>query len=133
MRSHVLDAREREARQRSYLAAPLMEAAFPGVTELAVRFRFTDPEGKEKPQPYAQIFVPDMRAYFQFQCPLRECTGGGFDLSTAVPRGLTHKNGDKHGSLACGGQRKRPHGEISRCGLQLEYEVMSPGAHAANG
>lgn len=134
MRSHVQDAREREQRQRSYLAAPVMAQAFPGVSELAVKFRFTDPEGKEKPQPYSQLFVPDMRAFFQFQCPLRDCTGGGFDLSTAVPKGLSHKNGNGNGNggpLACGGQRKRPHGDTSRCGLQLEYEVISPGPRAA--
>ena len=125
MRSHVLDAREREARQRSYMAAPLMEEAFPAVGELAVRFRFNDPEGKEKPQPHAQLFVPDMRAYFHFQGPLRDCTGGGFDLSTAVPRGLVRKGADNAGSLTCNGQRRRWDGATSRCNLHLEYEVVS--------
>ncbi|MGH8223440.1 MAG: hypothetical protein ACREQZ_10760, partial [Woeseiaceae bacterium] len=60
MRSHVLDAREREARHVRYLAAPTIAQTFPGVDELAVRMRFDDPEGKVKPQPYAQVFSPDM-------------------------------------------------------------------------
>jgi len=130
MRSHVLEAREREQRQRSYLAAPLVSNLFPSVTELAVRFRFNDPEGKEKPQPYAQIFKPDMRAFFEFQCPLRECSGGGFDLSRVVPR-FSRKSPNAGGALVCEGQRKRPHGDTSRCGLQLEYEVTAADARVA--
>ena len=78
--SQVLDERERDLRQRAYLAAPLLAKQFPAVQELAVRMKFNDPEGKEKPQPYARVFSPDMRAFFQVQCPLRNCTEGGFDL-----------------------------------------------------
>jgi len=131
MSSHIHDAREREQRQRAYLAAPFMAQQFPGVAELAVRMRFNDPEGKQKPQPYSQVFDADMRAFFQFQCPLRDCTGGGFDLSGAVPKGLARKGAVTHGSLTCTGQRKRPHGDTLRCGLELEYEVTSPNSRAA--
>lgn len=125
MRSHVLDAREREARHSKYLAAPKMAEAFPDADELAVRMRFEDPEGKVKPQPYAQVFAPDMQAFFQFQCPLRDCTGGGFDLTTAVPRGLTRKNAVTTGSATCTGQRKRSHGPTARCDLRLDYELAT--------
>lgn len=132
MRSHTLDLREREQRQRDYLAAPLISEMFPGVAELAVRMAFKDPEGKEKPQPYAQVFAPDMRAFFQFQCPLRQCTGGGFDLSAAVPR-LARKGSTSHGSLVCSGKRARTHGGSGPCGLQLDYEAATQAkkAHAA--
>lgn len=124
MRTHVLEAHEREQRQRSYLATPLISKLFPGLASLAVGFRFTDPEGKEKPQPYAQIFEPDMHAYFEFQCPLRECSGGGFDLSKVVPR--FSRKSRTAGTLTCEGRRKRSHGDTGRCALQLDYEVTSP-------
>ncbi|MGH8481653.1 MAG: hypothetical protein ACRES8_04250, partial [Nevskiaceae bacterium] len=112
------------------LAAPTIAQTFPGVDELAVRMRFDDPEGKVKPQPYAQVFSPDMQAFFQFQCPLRDCTGGGFDLTAAVPRGLARKGAVTAGSLVCSGKRKRPHGETSRCDLRLDYEFGVAGKHA---
>lgn len=130
MVAHVLEAREREERQRAYLATPLLAAQFPGLSELAVRMRFEDPEGKEKPQPYAQIFAPDMHAFFQFQCPLRECTGGGFDLSAVVPRGLSAKGAAHHGTMTCGGRRRRSHGGTDRCGLRLDYELVPLGQAA---
>jgi hypothetical protein len=127
MISHVLDARERELRHRAYLAAPLMSEQFPGVRELAVRFRFNDPDGKAKPQPYAQLFAPDMRAFFRFQCPLKECTGGGFDLHAAVPRGLARKGAVTRGSLTCAGKRTHPRGETRRCNLHVDYQVAVQG------
>jgi hypothetical protein len=65
-----------------------------------------------------------MRAFFKFQCPLRECMGGGFDLSAAVPKGVSRKDAVK-GSATCEGKRKRSHGETTRCGLHVDFEVAA--------
>lgn len=123
--SHVLDQRERDLRHRAYLAAPLLAEQFPAVRELAVRMKFNDPEGKEKPQPSARVFSPDMRAFFQLQCPLRDCTGGGFDLTSAVPVALKGSRPVTRGSFTCEGRRKRHSAGISRCGLAMEFEVVT--------
>ena len=125
MVSHVLDARAREERQRQYLAAHLMAEQFPDLQELAVRIRFSDPEGRQKPQPYAQIFAAEMRAFFRFQCPLKDCVDGGFDLTSAVQRGLSRKDADRSGTLTCAGRRRRTSGGTDRCNLQLDYELMT--------
>lgn len=125
MVSHVLDARAREERQRQYLAAHLMADQFPDLQELAVRIRFSDPEGKQKPQPYAQIFATEMRAFFNFQCPLKDCVDGGFDLTSAVQRGLSRKDAARSGTLTCAGHRKRTAGGTDRCNLQLDFDLIT--------
>ena len=127
MISHAPDQRERELRQRAYLAAPLLAEQFPAVRELAVRMKFSDPEAKQRPQPYARVFAPDMHAFFQIQCPLRDCTGGGFDLTGAVPGALKRVHPVTRGSLTCEGHRKRHDARASRCGLNMEFEVVTTG------
>lgn len=119
----VIDQRQRELRQRSYQAAPSVAELFPDLEELAVELRFADPDGRVRPSPFKRIFVPDMQAFFEFQCPLRECSGGGFDLSRQIPQALEQgKTGDA-AAIQCQGRRERASKEDRHCGLELRFEL----------
>ncbi len=122
---HSVDLREREQRQRTYLAVPTIAKQFPALEELAVEMRFLDPEGKVHPSPGKRIFAPDMQAFFDFQCPMRECSGGGFNMTTIVPRALSGKSPTTTGKMQCKGQRQRVSGGSSPCLLELSYEVVT--------
>ncbi|MGH8529713.1 MAG: hypothetical protein ACRETN_07705 [Nevskiales bacterium] len=122
-KQHIIDQRQRELRKRQYLAAPVLAAEFPKIKELVVHLRFTDPEGKLTPSPHKRIFVPEMQAYFDFECPLRDCVDGGFALSTAIPRVLSDRKIAPTGSSTCRGKRKRDGVESDCCGLELQYQI----------
>lgn len=121
---HFVDVREREQRQRTYQAVPTVAEQFPTLDELAVEMRFLDPEGKVHPSPSRRLFAPSMQAFFDFQCPMRECSGGGYNMTTIVPRALTGKNPVTTGKMQCKGQRQRVGTGNSPCLLELTYEVV---------
>jgi len=122
---YVIDQRQRELRQRSYQAAPSVAELFPALEELAVELRFVDPDGKVRPSPFTRIFVPDMQAFFEFQCPLRECSGGGFDLSQEIPRALGKGTSADHAVIRCKGRRDRPSSDEKHCLLELKFELTA--------
>ena len=49
---YIIDHQQRELRQRSYLAAPVLGKKYPGVKEVIVELRFTDPDNKLHPSPH---------------------------------------------------------------------------------
>jgi hypothetical protein len=69
MKPFAVDQRQRELRQRSYLAVPTLREQFPAIEEVAIELRFTDPDRKMYLSPYKRIFASSMQAFFDFQCP----------------------------------------------------------------
>lgn len=119
---HVNPVLLRGARQELFNAAPQV-SNYPGVGEVAIELKFKDPEGKQQPSPRGMVFAPDMHAYFNFSCPMRDCTGGGFDASTDLLAALSrHRNGHT-GMLACAGVRPRGGVKNSPCGIEVHYTM----------
>jgi hypothetical protein len=122
-KSHILENKKREKAQRLYSAAPVLSEQFPSVKELVVELRFIDPAGKATPSPHTRIFWPDMQAFFQFQCPLKECNDGGFNLGPLIPKALGKRNTEARGQVSCEGKRKREGVADPCCNLELHYHV----------
>jgi hypothetical protein len=125
LKPHILETRLREKRQRQYLAAPALGEKFPAIEEVVVELRFTDPEGRVSPSPHKRIFVGDMQAFFEFPCPLRECTGGGYSLSDTLIEALSRRRLESSGTLSCDGKRAREKGAGTCCGLELHYRATA--------
>jgi hypothetical protein len=64
-----------------------------------------------------------MQAYFEIECPLRDCTGGGFDLTAPVGRFLSDRRAETSGKASCSGDRKRDGVADHRCNLQVTYQL----------
>ena len=123
---YIMDQQQRERRHQSYLAAPVVAKKFPGVEELSVAMRFTDPDGKVHPSPHKRLFAPEMQAFFEFQCPLRDCVGGGFNLTTAIPKAFSNRRGGAGvGKMSCQGRRPREGVVDQTCRLELTFQVTS--------
>lgn len=118
----VLPTVQRDARQRLLSAAPLV-SSYAGVGEVAVEMRFSDAEGKQQPSPRAVSFAPDMHAFFQFGCPMRDCVGGGYDATEELQRALSKRKSGFTGTLTCEGNRPRGGFKDMRCNLQLHYTL----------
>lgn len=122
LKPYVIESQQREARQRLYMAAPTLDK-FPSIKEVSVELRFVDPDGKNHPSPHKRIFTADMQAFFEFPCPLRDCTGGGYSLSATIIDGLSHRRTEINGHTPCQGRRSREKGTADRCGLELHYQA----------
>lgn len=120
----AVDLQDRERRQKLHLAAPILSSEFPGVQEINIVMRFNDPDGREHPSPHKQIFIPEMRGFFDFQCPLRDCVGGGFDLNASVRKALINRNSEGSGIKHCLGHRGRKGIEDQSCRLELQFQVI---------
>ncbi|MDB5968476.1 MAG: hypothetical protein JWQ90_926 [Hydrocarboniphaga sp.] len=124
MKPFAVDQRQRELRHRSYLAVPTLGKQFPALEEIAIELRFVDPDRKMHLSPYKRIFASSMQAFFDFQCPVKECTGGGFNPTPEITKALSKSTALHTGTLSCKGKRDR--GEAgNRCDLELHYQVVA--------
>ena len=133
-RPSINPTQQREARQALIDAAPLV-ANYSGVEEVGVVLTFSDPEGKQQPSPRGVTYEPHMHAYFQFGCPMRDCTSGGFDANEDLQRALGRGRTGHTGTLECGGNRPRGGQKQQRCNLRLHYtlSIRSKDAEVAAG
>ena len=120
---HIVTNAQREARQQLHRAAPVIDD-YPGVAEVSIELKFSDPEGKQQPSPRGMTFAADMHAFFDFSCPLRDCEGGGFDANADLLRALSKRRSGHAGTLSCQGTRPRNGLKDLRCNVELHY-VMS--------
>ncbi|TJY62801.1 hypothetical protein E4T66_03510 [Sinimarinibacterium sp. CAU 1509] len=114
----AIDPRVRESRQRAYLSVPTLARQMPSISEIAVELRFMYETGQPFMSPYRQIFVPDMQAYFEFQCPDRDCSGAGFDMTPAISAAVRAGKEEISGTLKCRGSKSR-----TPCSITLDYKV----------
>jgi hypothetical protein len=126
LKAHVIESQKREQRQLQYLSAPALSKAFPAAKEFVIELRFVDPERKVRPSPHKRIFTPEMQAFFEFPCPLRDCTGGGFSLGREIAGSLTGRRTEASGVQTCQGKRKREGSKDANCGcgLELHYQAI---------
>lgn len=121
---HVVATQERDQRHQSYLAAPVLAEKYPGIEEVGIEMRFTDPERRLTPSPQRRTYMGDMRAYFDFLCPLKDCEDGGFALNKAILQSLSKAGPGRAGKMSCQGRRSRGSEKGRACELELEYRVV---------
>jgi len=118
-RRAILPTAERERREEARLNAPRISDRFPKAGRFAIAMSFRDPSGTAQPSPMRHIFGPSMQAYFEVRCPLRDCSGGGFELTPFVVAMLSRRGEARSGQSYCEGSR----GHQGACGLELTYTL----------
>jgi hypothetical protein len=121
-RPHLVTQAAREARQRLVDAAPLIND-HKGIKEIGVELTFADPEGKQQPSPRGVTYAGDMHAYFEFACPMRDCTGGGFPANADLQPALARHSDGHVGKLSCHGVRPRSGFKNAACNIELTYKL----------
>lgn len=122
IKPRAVDLQLREQRQRNYVSAVTVSTQFPQVATVALELRFTTGDNKPLLSPYSQIYTADMQAFFELQCPSRDCSRGGFDLRTAVARAVQSRDKQGQGRLQCGGVSSA---EVrgARCPVELAFDI----------
>jgi len=127
---HIIAAQQRAARQQQIDASPVI-TDYRGVGEVGVDLTFHDPEGKQTPSPRSVTYAGDMHAFFDFRCPLRECTGGGYDATAELQAALGKRHDGHKGKLTCHGTRGRGGVKNVRCNLEMNYVLTIRGKAVA--
>lgn len=132
MRPHLVDAQRRLQRQQAYESVTTLSALWPELAEVAIKLHFTAAAGASPPMPYRQIFLPDMQAYFEFLCPNRSCSDGGFDLQREIERARNRRATESSGVLECHGQQRVVGGSEPCCPVRLNFAIELRYADARN-
>lgn len=129
-RTRLSDLQLRERRQRDYSSSGTVASRYPGVDQVVLELRFTAADRKPLLSPYKQLYSADMQAFFQLQCPLRSCLGGGFDLSAAVTQASRDPQHRSRGVLQCRGVATGSDAKGAPCPVEMTYDVALT-VHAA--
>lgn len=123
MKPRAVDLQLREQRQRSYVSSVTVSTKFPRVAAVALELRFTTGADKLLVSPYSQIYTADMQAFFELQCPSRDCSRGGFDLQAAVQSAVSSRDKWGQGRLQCNGTAVGGEGRGAPCPVELSFEI----------
>ena len=68
----------RESRART------VSEEFPNVKQVHIHVKFQAPDWGSSPEPAEWSYSPRSKAFFEMECPHRECVTGGFDFSSTI-------------------------------------------------
>jgi len=121
------DIYERQKRRfrEAYNRAPLIRDRFPGLNSLVINMNFKNPDWGGDPSPREQTFNRDSKAFFNFECPHRECVSGGFDISGDVSRLVASGGNETSGTITCQGWQDKERIGKHRCSLEMNYKIIA--------
>ena len=110
-------------RQRVEASAPLAEK-YPCLKSLKGNLDFIIREGMTKTTEIKYSANPEYaKSVLVFACPVSECVGGDFDLTTKLAQAVTKRQTKLAGQVHCMGSHKRPSGNVAPCQSLLCYTL----------
>lgn len=116
-RNNAAQAEKKLKRQE----AGLMANHFPNVSGIVVSMLYRQ-FGMKQAMPRTVNFVPSSYAVFSIDCLSKDCTDGGFDLTTVISGMVRNHKGSIQGELTCEGGPTQNHSSI-------KYEVTIQYSH----
>jgi len=116
---------QKQHRREAYHRAPHIKDRYPQLASLTLDMSFKEPGWGGDPPPQQRAYGPDNKAFFEMECPHRECVAGGFDLSAAVSEVVTNGETRAAGKLVCQGWQDREHINKDQCHLQMNYRITA--------
>ena len=107
-----------QQREEAFRNSPTIAERFPRAGGFAIEMAFRDPRGGT-PSPRRQSYEPSMQAFFTARCPIRDCTGGGFDFNEAIQPMLSEAGAPRSGNAVCHGARSS-----KPCDLELSWSLV---------
>jgi hypothetical protein len=118
-----------EEQRRAYLMAYdhalIMQESFPSIAALSINMDFENPDWGGNPSPRQQHYNPKDKAFFEIQCPFRECVKGGFDLTGVVAKLVIDRLEETSGTFTCQGWQDRERIGRHQCLLRIKYKITA--------
>lgn len=106
-------------------ASGFIKDRYPFVKKIVFEFHYHDIDGLAKDSEETFYKNPEHYAYFQFECPYKECINGGFDLRTEIFDMLKNKKVKISGKKICMGWQDRERIGKHRCLCELTYKIKA--------
>ena len=119
---------QKQAYLRAKDRAQLIKDKFPVLASLSIDMAFEYPDWGVNPNPNQENFGPEDKAFFEFQCPDRECIRGkkgGFNLSDAVSKLVKGHLEEAQGTIICQGWQDRERIGSHRCLWKMKYKITA--------
>ena len=111
-----------ELKHMLYSNSSYISQEFPNLKSISIKITFTDPDdGRTSMKTIT--YQPGSKAYFQYDCPYRECVNGGYDLKNAIERAIRSTDGQAQERLICNGWQDAERVGKNRCLLEALVEV----------
>ncbi|MFH1063380.1 MAG: hypothetical protein V1747_10945 [Candidatus Omnitrophota bacterium] len=111
-----------EIKHMLYSSAPSISVAYPNTKSIEISIQFTDPDDKNQ-FTKNMTYKPDSKAYFQYDCPYRECINGGYDFKNLIEKAIQAPDRQAQEELACQGWQDRERINTHRCLLEALVTV----------
>src|SRR5678815_1361375 len=104
--------------------SPSLAEMFPRLKSLTVDLEYFDSGRLTKNGGLRyKVNVQHAKSMFWFVCPLGECIGGGFDLSSSLSKAVEAGRKIVEGQIECQGSRSNPKQGTVPCRHRLRYKL----------
>jgi hypothetical protein len=100
-RQNYLERIERNKKLK--LSAGLLSERFPHVSEISIRMTYYQNSVNPVMMFRTVHFLPSHHAYFNMDCMIKDCNGGGFDLTSVITEMVKKQKISAKGKLLCKG------------------------------
>ena len=108
-------------RDQQRLRAPKIAEKYPQIAAIGLDITYEDYDGDRSRAAQQMNFSLQAPAFFEFNCPLRECVLGGFNFGSIVGGAIEEKAPGKSGTVSCPGWQDRERLHKHRCYLKAYY------------
>jgi len=93
-----------ELKKQTKVAAGLLSERFPGIADIVINMTYYQKGANVVLMVRTVNVFPTSYAYFNMDCMIKGCDGGGFDLSPVVSDMVKSRKKVKKGNLVCCGK-----------------------------
>ena len=116
------EQRKVELKHMLYTSSPSISQSYPDIKSIEIKITFTDPDDGKKIEK-KQSYNTDSKAFFQYDCPYRECVNGGFNMKNAVEKAIESSSGNFQEKLICRGWQDQERINKNECLLEALITV----------
>lgn len=116
-------AQQRQAYFFRESRAHTVSEEFPNVKQVHIHVKFQAPSWGSSPEPAEWSYSPSSKAFFEMECPHRECVIGGFDFSSTIRTSVKSKLSSATGEILCQGWQDRERIYKHKCLLKAQYII----------
>ena len=117
-------AEHRQAQRLRVDEAVRLAEKYPQLKSVKVALEFVDREGMTKTTEMKySANLEHAKAVLVFVCPISECCGGDFDLTTKLAETVSKRRTKVAGEMPCLGSHKKASGVVASCRSVLRYTL----------
>ena len=117
--------RHRQMRYEAYAQSLTLNEEYPQLEKLTIHMLFKSHDWDGGPDDQTKTFVKGSKAFFDIECPHRECIQGGFNLTFAVSNLVAKGQTESSGTIICQGWQDQERINKHRCLLELNYKIVA--------